>query len=115
MMSIRDDQLKTLDDLAEQTMDAFLEASDPREWTGHGKPMSSMDPQTRGARNWDIKTSNQIGALAARVLDLRDRLSGKGVSVTTAMTDDDAEDNIKRYERQAREAMKKAGIAFGPR
>jgi hypothetical protein len=105
---MRDDQLKRLDDLAESVMDTFLDAADPSTWTGAGQAADAMDPQTRGARNWDCKNANQIGALVARVLDLKGRIAGENGG--PEKPDDEADADIARFERAAKEAMKKAGI-----
>jgi hypothetical protein len=108
---MRDDQQKQLEELGESLMDNFLAAADPRNWTGNGENPAEMTPETRGARNWDVKNANQIGALTARSLDLLDRLRGDrgGPDVP----DDQAEAEISRFEKQARDAMKKAGLPVG--
>lgn len=106
------DQPTRLDDLSEQLMDAFLAAADPGKWSGAGKLPTELDPTTRGARNWDIKNANQIGALTARAMDLRDRLAGK-TGGAGGGPDDAAEADISRFERAARDALKKAGLPVG--
>lgn len=108
---MRDDQTARLQDLTEQLMDEFIQAADPGNWTGAGVQPDQMDPTIRGARNWDVKNANQIGALTARAMDLRERLSG--VPGAPPVADDEAEANISRFEKQAREAMKKAGLPVG--
>lgn len=108
---MRDDQTIRLQDLTEELMDQFIQAADPGNWTGAGQLPDQMDPTTRGARNWDVKNANQIGALTARAMDLRERLSGVGGGTPPA--DDQAEADISRFEKQARDAMKKAGLPVG--
>ena len=105
---MRDDQTARLNDLSESLMDAFIDAADPRCWSGSGQAPTEMDQSTRGSRNWDLKIANQLGALTARAMDLRERLSGaRGGPMTP---DDTAEGDISRFEKAARDAMKKAGI-----
>lgn len=99
---MRADQLARLADLTEEVADVFLEAAHPENWTGAGQDMQSMDPATRGARNWDVKTANQIGALLARTLDLRDR-----ITLPDDSPDDAAEADISKYERKAKDLIGK--------
>jgi len=102
---MRTDQTQRLGDLAEKVMDVFLDAADPSMWAGDGETPADMAPNVRGARNWDIKNANQAGALMARVLDLRDRLGGRASSPADA--DDAADADVARYEKQAKELLKR--------
>lgn len=104
-MTIRDDQTARLGDLTTQVMDAFLDAADPGLWAGAGQDPASMDPQTRGARNWDMKNANQAGSLMARLLDLRERLAGVNDGGGKQKPDDEAEHDIKKYEKQAKQYL----------
>lgn len=101
---MRKDQIKRLQDLAESIGEVFLEEADPQNWNGAGQPLASLDKDQRGGRYWDKKNAIQTGTLLARVLDLRDRDKGQvGPGVTTP--DDDAEKEIKRFEKQADEMI----------
>lgn len=103
---MRDDQTVRLGDLAEKVMDVFLDAADPANWSGDGEDPAGMKPDVRGARNWDIKNANQAGALVARVLDLRDRIGGSK-SADPMAPDDAADAEVARYEKQAKELLKR--------
>ena len=101
---MRKDQIKRLQDLAESIGEVFLEEADPQNWNGAGQPLASLDKDQRGGRYWDKKNAIQTGTLLARVLDLRDRDKGQtGPGVTTP--DDDAEKEIKRFEKQAKDLI----------
>lgn len=101
---MRKDQIERLQDLAESIGEVFLEEADPQNWNGAGLPLASLDKDQRGGRYWDKKNAIQTGTLLARVLDLRDRDKGQvGPGVTTP--DDDAEKEIKRFEKQAEELI----------
>ena len=107
---MRDDQLTRLpriQTLANEVMDAFLDAADPANWAGVGKKPAEMTPDVRGARNWDVKNANQVGALTARILDLRDRMGG-AAPAPGANPDDAAEADVAKYEKQAKELLKRA-------
>lgn len=104
---MRPDQLTQLTDLAESIMDVFVSEADPRNWNGSGMTATEMDPHTRGARNWDVKNANQVGALLSRTLDLKERLQGLGGH--TPPGEDDADDQIQKAEKLARETLKRLG------
>jgi hypothetical protein len=104
---MRQDQTEKLNDLTVDLMDVFLTEADPTNWTGAGQTQAEMEKETRGARNWDMKNANQAGALLARALDLRDRLTG-GASGTPPAEDDAAEADIAKFERQAKEMIRQA-------
>lgn len=104
---MRDDQKERLADLSESVMDAFLDAADPKLWAGDGEDPAAMEKDTRGARNWDVKNANQVGALVARVLDLKERLIA-GVKPPDQKPEDDPDQDIRRYEKVAQEMLKKA-------
>jgi hypothetical protein len=97
------EQQKRVETLADQVAEQFIAAASPGNWTGDGLAPDKMSPEVRGARNWDVKNANQIGALLARCLDLRDRIAtpaGDG-------PDDAAEADIGKFEKQARAIVKK--------
>lgn len=104
-----DTKLPRLQALCDDLLEVFLVEADPTRWTGAGVDPTEMDPKIRGARNWDMKNANQAGALAARALDLRDRLAGGdgGKPPGTQQIDDAAEHDIARFEKQARDALAK--------
>ena len=87
--------------MSEKVGDVFLEEADPENWNGVGMPMSSMNATVRGDRLWDKKNAVQTGALLARILDLADRDSRS----SEPLPDDDAEQEISRYERKAKELI----------
>jgi hypothetical protein len=101
---MRKDQLERLQDLAEQIGDVFMEEADPQNWNGAGQPMATLDQETRGNRYWDKKNAIQTGTLLARVLDLRDRDNRPGLPFGK-VPDDDAEKEIKRFEKRAKEMV----------
>jgi hypothetical protein len=105
---MREDQIKRLDDLAENVTDVFLEAASPENWTGAGQDPQAMTPEIRGARNWDVKNANQIGALLARCMDLRDR-----ITIGSEDSDDEAEADIGKYEKAAKTLVKKIAERHG--
>ena len=102
-----------LDDLADKVMEVFLSEADPDNWSGAGKAPEELDKETRGARNWDAKNANQIGALAARVLDLRDRGRGVKAAPPGAGEAEDPERDIAKYEKKAREMIAAVSGAGG--
>lgn len=102
---MRTDQITTLDELSEQLMDVFLEEANPDNWSGAGTEARDMKPEVRGSRNWDIKNANQAGALMARALDLRDRL--QGIKHPDSGADDAAEADVRRFEKQAKDLLRR--------
>ena len=100
---MRQDQIARLQELAESITEVFIEEADPDNWNGAGQPLSTIPVETRGNRYWDKKNAIQTGTLLARVLDLRDRdkNAGGGVKVSEA----DADDEIKQYEKKAKELI----------
>lgn len=107
---MRPDQLEQLNDLGEQLMDVFATEADPRNWPGANMPAADMPPDQRGNRNWTIKNANQIGALLARTLDLKERL--QGLRGGPAMPEDDADREIARAEKLARDTLTRIGKAI---
>lgn len=107
-----DEERKTrLDALTDTLMDEFTTEADPANWTGTGVAPSDMTPNIRGARNWDVKNANQIGALLARVIDLRAKLAAPIAPPTPGAPtppDDAADADISKYERMAKDVLNKA-------
>jgi hypothetical protein len=99
---MRPDQIERLQDLAEQIGEVFLEEADPQNWNGAGLPLVSLNKETRGGRYWDKKNAIQTGTLLARVLDLRDRDTR---SLDTKTPEEDAEQEITRFEKQAKDMV----------
>ena len=99
---MRPDQITRLKELAEEIGEVFLEEADPQNWSGAGQILAEMDKDTRGGRYFDKKNAVQTGSLLARVLDLAERDIGSGVKTL----DDDADDEIKKYEKKAKELLK---------
>lgn len=91
---------KRLDELSEDIAEEFFEAATPANWTGAGQEVNKMTPEVRGARNWDVKNANQIGALLVRVLDLKERIYSPN-----GPADDEAEAELARYEKQGKELL----------
>jgi hypothetical protein len=108
---MRDDQIQRLQTLAEDICEVFLEESDPAEWSGSGQPLASLDKEERGNRYWDKKNAIQTGSLLARVLDLRDRDASRSPESKTPT--EDAEAEIKRYEKKARDLLRVVGGTHG--
>lgn len=108
---MRQDQAAALDDLSESLMDVFLTEADPGNWTGAGTPANQMTPEVRGARNWDAKNANQVGALMMRALELRDRL--KGLAPSGQQPDDRADSDIAKFEKQARTLLDRVAAKHG--
>lgn len=109
---MRQDQIDRLQTLAEEIGEVFIEEATPENWNGAGIPLTQLDEKQRGNRYWDKKNAVQTGALLARVLDLRDRDSR---SADTKMPDEDAEHEIKKYEKQAKELLKAVSAGAGTR
>ena len=99
---MRKDQIDRLQDIAEQIGEVFLEEADPANWNGAGVPLASLDKDQRGGRYWDKKNAIQTGTLLARVLDLRDRDTR---SADTKTPEEDAEQEINRFEKQAKDMV----------
>jgi|WetSurMetagenome_2_1015567.scaffolds.fasta_scaffold700545_1 hypothetical protein len=101
---MRQDQIDKLQDLSERISEVFLDEANPDNWSGAGLQLAEMDKDQRGDRYFDKKNAIQTGSLLARVLDLRDRdLGQKNGGVRTS--DEDAEVEIKRFEKQAKELL----------
>jgi len=98
------DRTERINDLTERLADVFLTEADPDNWSGAGVHPTEMDPQTRGARNWDAKNANQVGALLMRTLELRERFAGLPGFKPTG-EDDRADANIAKYEREAKRLL----------
>ncbi len=98
---MRKDTGKRLDELAEKMTEVFLEEADPHGWTAADVPPDKRSPAQRGDRNWDMKNANQAGALLARVLDLRERMKGRGALPLGDDAGCEVETDVKRYEKQA--------------
>lgn len=109
---MRADQLQKVDALAEQVMDVFISEADPKSWTGSGLAPAQMTPEVRGARNWDMKNANQAGALALRVLELKDRIEGLLPSGGPG-ADDRADDDIAKFEKQAKKLLESVSSRRG--
>lgn len=100
---MRKDQIERLKDIAQEVTEVFLSEADPSNWSGAGLDLSDMDSQVRGDRYWCKKNAIQTGSLLARVIDLAER---DGRSSANSKTDEeDAEKEISRYERQAKELI----------
>ena len=99
---MRQDQIDRLQDLSESIADVFIDEADPQNWNGSGNLLCNMEKDERGNRLFDKKNAIQTGTLLARVLDLRDRDSR---SVDAKTPEDDAEKEIERFEKQARELI----------
>lgn len=104
---MRKDQQTRVDELAEKVMDVFITEADPENWTGAGETSTEMTPAVRGARNWDIKNANQAGALMMRLLEIKDRLAG--LLPPSEGSDDRAEADISKYEKQAKKLLESVG------
>lgn len=106
---MRKDQFDRLDDLAQRVGEVFITEADPDNWNGAGVPLRDLDEKARGNRYWDKKNAIQTGALLARVFDLIER--GKTPNGGPLIHEDDAEEQIKRYEKKAKELIR--GIQEG--
>lgn len=100
---MRKDQIERLNDLAERIGEVFIEEADPQNWSGAGLPLSGLDTENRGNRYWDKKNAIQTGSLLARVIDLAERDTRAGPSAAT--DPDDAEKDIRKYEKQAKDLL----------
>lgn len=100
---MRPDQIARLEKLAEDVAEEFLREADPANWSGAGQNPAEMDRETRGARNWDVKNANQVGALTVRVMELLNK--GKNGDQYHPDDQTDPEEEVKHYERKAREMM----------
>lgn len=100
---MRDDQIERLKGLAEEIGEVFIEEADPRNWSGAGMVLSDMDKDQRGGRYFDKKNAIQTGTLLARVLDLAERDQR---SVDMKVPEEDADAEIKQYEKKAKELLR---------
>lgn len=107
-----DEERKTrLDSLTDTLMDEFTTEADPANWTGTGVAPVDMTPDIRGARNWDVKNANQIGALLARVIELRAKLAAPIAAPAPGESprpDDAADADIHKFEKMAKAVLNKA-------
>lgn len=101
---MRKDQVERLADISEKVADVFIMEADPDNWNGCGTPMQKMDNDTRGNRLWDKRNAVQTGTLLTRIIELRERAIG----MMSPITDDDAEQEIKRHEKAARKLLNEA-------
>lgn len=102
---MRQDQIERLQALSEAICDVFMEEADPASWNGAWTPLADLDDKRRGNRYWDKKNAIQTGTLLARVLDLRDRDTKQQNGQPVPVPEQEAEDEIRRYERQAKELV----------
>ena len=100
---MRDDQIQRLKDLAEEIGEVFIEEADPRNWSGAGYILADLDKEQRGGRYFDKKNAIQTGTLLARVLDLAER-DNRSVDVKTP--EEDADKEIRQYEKKAKELLR---------
>lgn len=101
------DKAERLAALCSDLMEVFLVEAEPTRWNGAGADPVETTVETRGARNWDIKNANQVGALTARAMDLLDRVRGFVPVGALERTADPADADIARFEKQARQALEK--------
>lgn len=102
---MRQDQLDRLEDIEERVAEVFMAEADPDGWNGAGVSLKDMDEKTRGGRYWDKKNAIQTGTLLARVQDLRKR---DGNNLANPMPEEDAEQEVRRFEKEAKEAINRA-------
>ncbi len=102
---MRQDQIDRLQTLAEEIGDVFIDEASPSAWNGAGIPLAELDDKKRGNRYWDKKNAIQTGTLLARVLDLRDRDKKEQNGQPAPVPEQDAESEIRRYEKQAKEMV----------
>ncbi len=100
---MRKDQIERLNVLAEEIGDVFLHDASPDNWTGNGLKQSELTKDERGDAYWCRKVAIQTGSLLARVLDLAER---DNRSLDTKMPEEDADSEINRYEKKAKELLK---------
>lgn len=106
---MRQDQIDRLEDLAEEITDVFIRDADPANWSASDKTPKDMTKEERGDAHWCRKLAMHTGSLLARVLDLRDRDKEDGSGQRVPEIDADAD--IRRYEKQAKELIK--AVAHG--
>ena len=106
------DHSEKIDQLTDELMASFLEAADPAAWSGAGMAPALLDEKQRGARNWDVKNANQLGALLVRTMDILERASG-ALGPTSVPEDDAAEADIAKYEREAKRLLESMGAKRG--
>lgn len=104
---IPEQQEKRLEILTERLTDEFLIASDPENWTGSGIEPKKMTPDVRGARNWDLRTCNQVGALLMRTLTIRRMLKQAEEGLPAWTDQDDLNKEVKHYEQEANKILKR--------
>ena len=102
---MRKDPIERLDDIVERIADVFLTESDPDNWNGSGVALRDMDEKTRGNRYWDKKNAIQTGSLLWRGIELKERQLGVSPNHVVPLTDDDADKEIRRYEKKAKELI----------
>lgn len=102
---MRQDQYEKLQSLSEEIGDIFIEEASPSAWNGAGIPLADLDNKKRGNRYWDKKNAIQTGTLLARVLDLLDRDKKERNGQLDPVSDQDADAEIRRYEKQAKDIV----------
>ncbi len=109
-----EDHVQRLDTLAFKLGEVFLSEADPDNWPGAGVAPHEMTKEDRGDRNWQAKNANQMGALLMRVIELKAKMSAPAGSPAPAGTPDTGQDDdVKRYEKQAKELLKKVQAGTG--
>lgn len=102
---MRKDQIERLDEIVERIADVFLTEADPDNWSGSGIALRDMDERTRGNRYWDKKNCIQTGSLLWRGIEIKDRQLGTSPNHAVPLPEDDADKEIKRYEKKAKELI----------
>jgi hypothetical protein len=106
--------MQRINTLTGKLAETFIEQANPENWSGVGIKPVDMDKDARGARNWDLKNANQIGALLMRSLELVNKhaATGAGVGIEPQQTpaaEPDPEADIKRFEKQAKDLLADIG------
>ncbi len=105
---MRPDQIKRLNDLAEQLADTFLTEADPSEWPGQGQPMADITTQQRGDRYWCKKNAMATGGVLRYTLDLIEHRRGADTDPDDTAVGADMDRRIADAERRAAAAVDQA-------
>lgn len=110
-MDANHDHAERLDTLAYKLGEVFLSEADPDNWPGAGLSPTEMSKEDRGDRNWQAKNANQMGALLMRVMELKAKMAAPAGQ--PAAGEPPVEDDVNKYEKQAKELLKKVQAGTG--
>ncbi|MCS5737425.1 hypothetical protein [Herbiconiux daphne] len=99
---------EVLKDIAETITVELVEEANPRRWTGYGLDAADLSPADRAQRELDKKAAMNTANLLAKIkavvaLDAPATGKGAGVQIGAGVS----EEELKRYEAEAHEIMRR--------